>query len=209
MWGLVCGLFVVWGLSVVCVWFVCGLSGVCFWFVCGLSVVCLWSVCSLAVVCLLSVCCLSGVRLCVCLGSVCGLFVVGWCLSAVCLWSVWGLSVVCLGSVLWSVCGVFVAVVVLVFEQCVVMSGSLCGCTILILPYGFFVGSLPRLLVSPSGRTQSRARTAPTAPGGKPCNIDHTPEAELLKSRFAAAWSSGMILGLGPRGPGFNSRSSP
>ena len=26
---------------------------------------------------------------------------------------------------------------------------------------------------------------------------------------ITAAWSSGMILGLGPRGPGFNSRSSP
>jgi hypothetical protein len=31
----------------------------------------------------------------------------------------------------------------------------------------------------------------------------------LLVSCRLAAWSSGMILGLGPRGPGFNSRSGP
>ena len=32
---------------------------------------------------------------------------------------------------------------------------------------------------------------------------------EVLDSCRLAAWSSGMILGLGPRGPGFNSRSGP
>jgi hypothetical protein len=31
----------------------------------------------------------------------------------------------------------------------------------------------------------------------------------VLDSCRLAAWSSGMILGLGPRGPGFNSRSGP
>ena len=67
------------------------------------------------------------------------------------------------------------------------------------------------------------ARAKTHADGAPPTNKNTTtPTTKLQTPPFAwpcrsgnifggaaAAWSSGMILGLGPRGPGFNSRSSP
>ena len=66
-------------------------------------------------------------------------------------------------------------------------------------------------------RRASRARGNDRAPmQTATCRRQHS-TSRALRSRHderpkrsaAAAWSSGMILGLGPRGPGFNSRSSP
>ena len=56
------------------------------------------------------------------------------------------------------------------------------------------------------GRRAQRFAAKPDLRTRSTCHNSHVSYANTF---VKAAWSSGMILGLGPRGPGFNSRSSP